>query len=213
MELKALNKVHSRLRVAKKAVDELETCTNFDAFNDIWYVFLVSAKNIYTVLKQGAKITPQCRQWFGARNQERLSDPLLRYITEARNDDEHGLEPMGEYVPPEINMGVSKPGYSNAMVDQYGNTYIGNGTAVKIIGTNNAFAPKLRALDKKPIAIEEVAAHIKLIPVRDRSKSTLDPPSSHLGQPVVDQSPLNVARLMLAYLIGLVKGAEGFRTP
>ena len=192
MELKALNKVHSRLRVAKKAVDELETCTNFDAFNDIWYVFLVSAKNIYTVLKQGAKITPQCRQWFGARNQERLSDPLLRYITEARNDDEHGLEPM---------------------VDQYGNTYIGNGTAVKIIGTNNAFAPKLRALDKKPIAIEEVAAHIKLIPVRDRSKSTFDPPSSHLGQPVVDQSPLNVARLMLAYLIGLVKGAEGFRTP
>ena len=213
MDPKALTKASSRLRVAQKAVADLQDCESYDAFGDLWYMFLVAAKNVYTVLEQGAKANPQSRQWFGAKNQQRKSDPLLRYVTEARNDDEHGIEPISEFVPSRIDIGVNKDGASSHMVDNNGNVFSNCGIAYSFVGEVPKRLPIMRSLDGKPVHIEDRPAHVRLIRVHDRSKNPYDPPASHLGQKIDGSSPLVVANIMISYLEALMVEAEKLRRP
>ena len=115
MDPAAIAKANSRLRTAKKAIEDLTGCNDYDTFSEYLYTFLVAAKGIYTILEQGAKSRAQARQWFGAKSKERRSDPLLQYLYQARDDDEHGLSRVVEHVPGALGIGVSKPGFSNAI--------------------------------------------------------------------------------------------------
>ncbi|MEQ1883291.1 MAG: hypothetical protein ABL878_20240, partial [Burkholderiales bacterium] len=92
MDGKALTKARRRLNVARTAAAALDQAPDFDAFSEQWYVFLHAAKGVYTTLEQGAKTSAQSRQWFAGKNAARKNDSLLRYVSEARNDDEHGIE-------------------------------------------------------------------------------------------------------------------------
>lgn len=194
MDAKAITKAKSRLRVAGKALAELSLCKEYQEFSDTWYTFLGAAKNVYTVLEQGAKASAQSRQWFGGVKQFRKDDELLQYLFEARNDDEHGLECSTEHVPGSLAIGVSKPGGSNTMV------------------FNGTFGPggsmNVTSLDGKSVLIEKTLPHARLIAVNARGGRTYNPPTSHKGQPVSDRSPSNVAALGLAYLTELVTDAE-----
>ena len=60
-------------------------------FDEHWVDFSVAWKSAYNKVEQAAKDTPQERQWFGSVKNERKHDPLLRYLFEARNDEEHGV--------------------------------------------------------------------------------------------------------------------------
>ena len=193
MNPKALNKAESRLRIAKGAIDDLAQCQDYDSFCDFWYIFLTSSKNVYTVLEQGAKTSPQSRQWFGEKKNVRRADPLLQYIYQARNDDEHGIEPTTEIVPGSLAIGVNKPGYSTHMT------------------LSGSFKTGFQATshDGKPVLAELTLPQIQLVSVHGRDKAKIyDPPKEHMGQSLTDTSPINVARLTLHYLSALVGEAK-----
>jgi hypothetical protein len=194
MDPKAITKAKSRLRVAEKAIAELAECTDFDTFSDLWYMILVSSKNVYTVLEQGAKASPSTRQWFGGIKSIRRDDALLQYLFEARNDDEHGLDISAEHVPGSISIGVAKLGFSNSMT------------------FNGSFGPgqtmHVQSNDGMPVLIEETLPHVRLIPISARGNRTLHPPTEHLGQQLTDLSPLSVATHGLSYLTSLVEDAK-----
>ncbi|MET0589025.1 MAG: hypothetical protein ABWZ75_10950 [Novosphingobium sp.] len=194
MDAKAVAKAKTRLRVARKALDELPGCADYDDFNDTWYTFLVAAKNVYTVLEQGAKTSSQSLQWFGGVKRFRKDDELLQYLFEARNDDEHGLGSSTEHVPGALAIGVARDGYSRAM---------------RINGsTGPGGVLNVESLDGKPVLIERTLPHIRLIGVQARGNRTIAPPTMHRGSKLTDASPLNVATLGLAYLAELVVQAE-----
>lgn len=194
MDQKAVTKAQSRLRVATKAAGELEGCETFDDFCDTWYTFLVAAKNIYTVLEQGAKVSAQSRQWYGGVKDFRRNDELLTYIFEARNDDEHGLENSAELAPGHLIIGKSIPGTSQSVrIDGM----IGPGGTLRVT-----------SLDGKPVAIEAKGPHARLVSVTARGDRTIFPPTRHLGDAIGDASPLNVARLGLIYLEKLIEEAS-----
>lgn len=194
MDKKAVDKARSRLRVAIKANEDLGVCKNHDEFTDTWYTFLTAAKNIYTVLEQGAKVSPQSRQWFGARAAERRADDLLQYTYEARNDDEHGLEPISKHVPGSLDIGVSRPGFSNSI--RLNGTLGHGGTMV------------VESLDGKPVLIEQTMPHVQLTSIRARGGRVLAPPTTHLGNKLPDSSPKTVADAAIGYLSGMVDDAE-----
>lgn len=194
MDPKAITKAKSRLRVAEKAIAELAECKDFDTFSDLWYTFLVSSKNVYTVLEQGAKASAPSRQWFGGIKSIRRDDALLQYLFEARNDDEHGLDMSAEHVPGSLSIGVAKPGFSNSMTF---NGSFGAGQTMNI-----------RSNDGKPVLFEQTLPHARLIPISARGNRRIDPPTEHLGQQLSDQSPLAVATHGLSYLTSLVADAE-----
>ncbi len=87
----AVEKAWSRLSGARSAVESLENCNIFSRYRELWYSFLCSTKSIYTVLEQGAKVSPHSMQWFEGVRTARREDQLLEYLYQARNDDEHGL--------------------------------------------------------------------------------------------------------------------------
>ena len=192
MDPVALKKARSRLRVARKAVEDLATCKDYDNFTDVWYIFLTASKNVYTVLEQGAKGSPQSRQWFGTKKQERRGDALLQYIYQARNDDEHGLLPVAKSVSGSLQIGVSKPGYSTSTVI--------NSTP------NGGF--HVASIDGRPVLVEQTFPHIRLMQVRDRGGKLYDPPEKHMGSKIPSNMPLPVAELTTAYLEAMIGEAE-----
>ena len=192
MDPQALTKARSRLRVAKKAAEDLISCEDYNSFTDIWYTFLTASKNIYTVLEQGAKTSAKSRQWFEEKRKKRRGDALLDYIYQARNDDEHGLLPVAEDVPGGISIGVNKEGYSERIV------------------FNKAPGGPLHAtsMDGKPILVQQVLPHVRLSQVRGRDGKSYDPPTVHLGDTMTNNSPRAVADLTISYLESMLREAE-----
>jgi hypothetical protein len=86
-----LHLAQSRLRIAQRAHQSLSESTNFDEFSDHWYVFLQGFHGVFTVFKEAEPPSKKAENWLGRKNAERRRDPLLQYLYEARNDEEHGL--------------------------------------------------------------------------------------------------------------------------
>ena len=209
MNPKSIVKARSRLRVSQRQVDAMSNCRTYEDFSDLWSVFLHAAKGIYTSLELRSKSNAYSRQWFGGKNRVRKSDQLLRYITEARNDDEHGIEPITEYVPAVAVLGIGDGGGSRHVVDEYGNTFINCGAAYRFEGfIDPSSLPRLKSLDGKPVINRVDPAYVRLTPVRDRSGIAYPPPTTHLGEDLPDRMPATVARLAVRYLEGLVAEAE-----
>jgi hypothetical protein len=198
MDPRAISKAHSRLRLVEKSITELELCKSHQEFEEAWYTFLVAAKNVYTTLEQGAKVSPQARQWFGGKKQQRKDDPLLQYLFQARDDDEHGLEPVTKHQPGNIKIGVSKPGYASGIMG--GSILIQNG---------NVTMRDVQSTDGKPILVEVEPAHSQLAPVTGRGNIIYPPPTEHMGHKLESNLPIPVAKLALSYLKALVSEAEG----
>lgn len=215
MEFKALDKAKRRYRVASSSFAAMQISDNHRELADHWYIFLHAAKGIYTTLEQGAKATPQARQWFGEMTKVRKNDPLLRYVSEARNDDEHGIEENTELRKSALKIGVATPGSSRAMIDQFGNTFINCGTAYYIEGgnPNQENLPVVQSLDGKPVYSIFQPERIILKPVHDRGRNQYNPPTTHMGKKLETGGPVEVAELTLNYLEKLIAQAEGFRKP
>ena len=189
----AISKAQVRVRIAQKAVGDLEACRDYETFTQIWFTFLNASKSVYTVLEQGAKASARSRQWFGAKAEERRRDPLLQYVYQARNNEEHGLLSSSEHVPGSLAIGVNKPGFS----------------AQIRFDTDASKGLVATSLDGKPVLIEQTLPHVKLIRVhgRDAAREIYDPPEMHGGLKIADTSPLGVAKLMVTYLAAMVSEA------
>lgn len=167
-----------------------------EAFHDAWYTFLTATKNIYESLKKGANgTTPQSRQWYGSKARERKDDPLLQYVYEARNADEHGLSSSVKRNPGSVRLGVARPGFSSAL--QFDGVIGGPNTNLRVT-----------SLDGKPIAVGVTLPHVILVPVRARGNRVHHPPAIHLGKPLPSNLPVPVAELALTYLVNLVEEAS-----
>lgn len=198
MDQKALTKAKGRLRTARQQLENAENAKTYEQFSDSWYLFLVAAKNVYTTLEQGAKTTPQSRQWFGAKKHDRKTDPLLQYLFQARDDDEHGLADVTKLDPGGVSTGKLAPGFSNDMAISASTDAEGNLTI-----------RHLASHDGLPILIENIRWNAVLLSVTGRGGISYNVPDSHLGQPIEDQSPANVGRLGTDYLGKLLSEAEG----
>jgi hypothetical protein len=191
MKKAAVEKARSRLRIAEKATENIQECVSYQEFTDVWYTFLTASKSIWTVLEVGAKDDPESRQWFALKSKQRRADELLTYLFEARNDDEHGIAPVTALKPGYLSIGKVEPGFSNSV-------FISGSFETELI---------VRSLDGKPVLIEEQPNTAKLAVINPRGRPPMDPPTTHLGEPLPDDSPLTVATLALNYLTKLIEEA------
>lgn len=195
MHLNAIVKARSRLRIAERALSAASNAKTYEAFTDAWYTFLVAAKNVYTMLDKGAKASAQSRQWFGAIKQHRKNDPLLQYVFQARDDDEHGLQPVAHFVPERVALGVKRPGLSGRLSGEF---YVDGNLNVHILKLNE---PMGLGIEKRP-------SKATLIPVTGRGGVVYDVPHMHEGKPIGNQTPYGIGQLTLAYLTALVDEAQ-----
>lgn len=188
MQKDAVIQAESRLKRARDAVALLEKNSSYDAVDASWTDFLQAASGVYSKLEQDAKANGKNNAWYGRKKCVRKQDELLRYIHHARNAEEHGIKYITYRKPNTASIGNGEYLFTPSTRDGHG------------IWT-------VKPLNGAPPAII-TAPCVKLITVHDpRFGDSFDPPTQHLGSPVEDQSPLNVARLGLEYLESLVAEA------
>lgn len=195
----AIEKCDRRLGDATTAFAVCLKPNFYEDFVKGWTDFLIAATSIPHIIEKAAGATPQARQWYGGKRNEGRKDPLVLYMFQARNAEEHGIEPVTEFEPaeytiehPEMGMTIGDPRISP------------DGKTLYLKAGHGPTGPTPR-ITRKP-------ANVRLASVYDdRFKQTFDPPTVHLGQPINSGEPATPAQagnLYLSYVSALVRAAE-----
>jgi hypothetical protein len=194
MDPKALVKAGRRLRQALRSAQALSPSPNdFDAFAAEWFTFLVNCKGVYQTLSEGAKASPQSRQWFGRIRRIRQETPLYQYLFQARDDDVHGLEQNAEYVPTALIF--EEDADDRPPPEGVGLEVVGR---FLLIGTQGS--GMIRVTGQTP--------YIRLLPVTGRGPIAFDPPLEHEGHVFGVNAPREMAQFMTDHLEAVLAEAE-----
>jgi hypothetical protein len=214
MHLAAVAKAKVRLRGATEALGSLRNHSDQAAFGIYWYSFLTAWKGVYTVLEQGAKPFPQSGKWYGDKRKELRSEPLLEYLYEARNDEEHGLGFSSAH-----GLGSKVWGIPEGAKDKLIAFRAADGSPLLgqlLTRDQLSFEPGTGkplihlAPEERVTLVKEVGPGPTLLPVRGKHR-VYGPCYALFGQPV-EMSPIGVASAGLSYLEGLIAEAEALST-
>lgn len=182
MDKHAVAQARDRLNKATAYSAALGGTNDVSTVLALWGDFLIAAGGVYSKLEQGAKGYSKSTPWFAAKKAQRTRDPLLSYLQQARNAEEHGITPPHRWKASSITI---PPG---------GHAWLrGDGKNWHVEDPTPGVAPN------NPEAVLEA--------VKNRGVE-FQPPSEHLGEPIEDGSPAGMARLAMAYLTALVSEAE-----
>ncbi len=200
MKQVAIEKAQLRIDRARQALQRIEASKQFDEFESAWGDFLSAIKSIHSIFEASSAKDPKAQGWYGRKVHERRKDPLLRYVHHARNAHEYGLEPVTTHVPGGLGIGTRGEAVH---VEYMGPARDGSGRQEIV----------LRPVDGKLPTVRHVEPQAVLVQVKDeRFGDTFDPPTEHLGKPLENRTPSEVAALALVYHEKLVEEAERFVT-
>lgn len=189
MKVKAVDEAEKRLIRAWNALNAMLNHAqrlDFVATETSWTELLLHSNAVYTKLEQGAKDDPKSRQWFGGKKRERRDDPLLQYLHQARNSDEHTLEAVIE-----TSNSITAESAHPSVIFQDGTLHIPHDFRGAVL---NLTPPHFRLLD--------VVDHRWGAPKR------YSVPTSHLGTQLPTSTPIAVAIAALSYQQRLVAEAR-----
>lgn len=194
MKKTGIDKATKRAAAATTALESANAATNYDEFEAAWAQFLVAGNAVHTILEVAARDCPTSRQWFGQKKKIQRKDPLLCYMHQARNADEHGIEPTTTLEPGGLSIGATGAGVhiKSLTIDERGHlsvdaTPIGDG---RMLVSVSPARPRLN------------------IVCDNRYGTEFEPPTFHLDEPLQNTSPLAVGSIWLNYLEGLLLEAS-----
>lgn len=199
MKALALIRATEHLALAKAEVETLKMEFGPTAYSQSWSRFLSQVSRFYSKLEQGAKGCDVSTPWFGSKKHQRRTDPLLTYVHHARNCDEHGLDYVIAKTGSQLIVTIKDDAKEvrtslEMMVDHYGKVHIRNPQTTTPESIEN---------------MELTEPRMELVAVKDgRSMRTFDPPKMHLGMPIVECAPPDVAKLTIVYLEGVLDEAS-----
>lgn len=85
--------------MAQARYDSLFTGLDYEQFQPVWTEFLLALNAAFSKLEKGARGCGKSEAWINRHKNTRRKDPLLSYLHQARNADEHGLEPVSSSTP------------------------------------------------------------------------------------------------------------------
>lgn len=183
-----LRKPRNRHRRAQQAWVSLALAGTFDEFEDAWEYFLAECNGVFDLIESAARGHQSTKSWFGVKKKERQRDPLLCYLWNARNSNEHSVRDTAEWSEGAIKIGAFGPGNSRS--------FSINGSLEEGL--------TVRSNDGLPVAIDIQAPGVVLLSVRDIHGKEHLPPTEHLGSPLVDPTPLGIASAGLRYCEALL---------
>jgi hypothetical protein len=102
MKKNAIEKAKKWMKNASVHFHALAQPRNFEEFEPAWSQFLVAINRAFTALDLGAKDDAKTQTWWSKKKHEWKSDPLLQFLHQARNTDEHGLQSIASSVGPKL---------------------------------------------------------------------------------------------------------------
>ena len=196
MKAIGLRKARTRLERAEAAFQRLLNTSEYPKFEEAWSDLLLNLNSIYSVLEQSSHGNPKAEAWFGRKKHERKKDPLLAYLHQARNADEHGIEPVTRFQQGGVGFGGTS-----------GSAFVGGVTfenGVLSVG-------KVIDLDGGKPYVKVRHPTVQLVTVKNTIfNDVFDPPRSHREAELPDQAPITVAKLALEYHEQLIAEASAF---
>jgi hypothetical protein len=188
----------------EQAMNRMATSQDIKGVRLAWLDFISSVGRVFTKLEQGSKSSGRSGQWFGKIKQQRSTDPLLRYALHARNSHEHSIEAITGMSSREMvfdgpgplavllfNEPLDDEAPLSSSVEQPSMMYWGyDGIMYSGMGT-----------------VIDVPPQLILVPVKDRGV-LYGVPETHLGEPLIDDTPQSAAALLFAYCKALIDQAE-----
>lgn len=152
-----------------------------DEYTAAWDDFLHHASRVYDQMQRALKKCREGRALSDRLARDRKKDPLLKYIHEARNVEQHGIEPTvaeGWTIIPKGKVDL-------------GTIELGPNMEPRV--------PNWRPMEP---GAELVISHFReLIPLRNkRSGKSIDPPTIHLGKCIKGRSAFVVSEVAFHYL-------------
>lgn len=179
------------LAKAKKCLYNIGQSSSLEQQQEHWVEFLHILERLWN------KAEYELRRYEGYENwpkrikinKLRKQDELLRYLKNARDVDEHSDSPITKVQPG--GLGIN-PLFGDELSF---NMSFGSGGKISTFHSN------------VPVKVDLIPDTIKPIDVTNRSGKH-SPPTSHLGQPIIDQSLSELARLGLSFYTDYLNEAE-----
>jgi len=184
-----------------EAQEELALCKQTKTHAEFarhWYRFLIAACAIIHILESACRKDRKARQWFGEKRHKDRKDPLLLYMYQARNADEHGIEPVTKVTSGGWFIGA--PGES-VHIEHL--TLTPSGPSGRIRQNPDGSYP----------TVGTTPPQLHLLSVSDDRfpDQKFDPPKEHMGAALDDCSPFGVAQSYLEYLSTSIEEASALR--
>lgn len=197
----AVEKCYDRLTKATGALFDCRKSSNFKEFYSHWAEFLIHTGGVLNALEAGAQYTPQGKQWYGNVKRQGRNDPLVRYMHQARNTEEHEAEAKTASHR-EGRIGIGGPGETIRLSEiRFGRQLWDNPVEYlrgRAINTSTGQTATIRLTPAGP----------QLVPVTYRNV-TFAPPGEHKGKRLKSDHPVAIADEYLAYLKDLIEQAKG----
>lgn len=177
------------LRAAARAIDCMKNAKSLEEFEAEWREFLTCLEKVWIKVERSCqKVRNKFEPWQGKYHALRRKDMLLRYLKQARDADNHSIQDFTKIVPGSRGIRFVNPqgGYVKHME-------ISDGEIV--------------SYDGDPIIIKDQAPQLVAVPVKNNGE-WYNPPTSHLGKPVMTHHPVALAELGLSFYENYVNEVE-----
>ncbi len=175
---KALTNSRKELEASRRALKRMKDANNFSDFEEVWQDLLARLEKCWNKTK-GAFDDGGFAPWRGRHDERRSTDPLLRYLTQARNAEEHTVRETLESIPSRVLVGAP-PGEAMYL----GHMEVNNGT--------------FKVSPDSSVRIQFIPEGARLVPAVNRGVPYL-PPTEHFGKKLDNADPMTVAELGIQY--------------
>lgn len=177
-----LSAARKELRLASESLAALRVATDHQKLDECWIKVLHSVERCWNKVRAAMKHNTKWNGWTerGRIEGMRTKDPLLSYLHQARDADEHGL----------ADITVKKPGGLGINPAGPGPTHLDR------LVIRNGRLTEMKA--SQPMRITLIPATIALSPVVNRNV-TYEVPTMHEGEPLGGTDPITVATAGIAF--------------
>lgn len=189
--MKPVPHVRVQLERAKLACERLHAAPDVGEAHEAWKNFLYQLDRVWNKGEAHFSNSGKWSGWNGRFSRLRKQDPLLRYLFQARNCDEHTIDEIA--------------------VQREGFTAINAATPGGMLTINSLeFRNGQMSVDLGSDAvILHSPARLELLDVKSRGVNYAVP-SQHLGKPIASRDPGEFARLGLRFYESFVEEAERY---
>lgn len=157
----------------------------------LWEPFLRHLDRVWNKGEAYFSRSPRWQGWKAPYLRARSKDPLITYLVQARNADEHQIEEITEAENSNLTINPAQ------------------GQSMKINMTMGRRGEIAHFESDVPARFDFYPGRVKLLPVTNRGQ-TFQPPTSHLGQPIDVNNLVDIAEKGFRYYENFLTEGERF---
>lgn len=165
------DKPRQELRLAQDLVGRLKEASSLVELEEYWRQYLRHLDRVWNKAEAHFSKSPRWNGWQGQYLKQRSKDPLICYLVQARNVEEHAIEEITEKQASSFSV--------NPAV---------RGQEVTMSFRTDANGEVINFRSDAPVQIQFSPSRVVLLPVVNRGR-TYQPPTSHMGA-LVDPNDL-----------------------